>query len=96
VGDFESIETKTEGGVPVRVYAPTGMQVQKDGKFSLDLAAKTLDFFGKEFGSPYPLPKMDMVTSSKHPNNSGRHPRFLSWSNGELGSCYLPRCRFIV
>jgi hypothetical protein len=36
--------------------------MEKDGKFSLDLAAKTLDFFGKEFGSPYPLPKMDMVS----------------------------------
>jgi aminopeptidase 2 len=35
--------------------------MEKDGQFSLDLAAKTLDFFGKEFGSPYPLPKMDMV-----------------------------------
>jgi aminopeptidase 2 len=35
--------------------------MEKNGKFSLDLAAKTLDFFGKEFGSPYPLPKMDMV-----------------------------------
>jgi len=59
VGDFGYIETKTAAGVPVRVYAPTGME--KDGKFSLDLAAKTLDFFGTEFGSPYPLPKMDMV-----------------------------------
>jgi hypothetical protein len=59
VGDLGYIETKTAAGVPVRVYAPSGME--KDGKFSLDLAAKTLDFFGKEFGSPYPLPKMDMV-----------------------------------
>jgi aminopeptidase 2 len=40
--------------------------MEKDGKFSLDLAAKTLDFFGKEFGSPYPLPKMDMVPSLPH------------------------------
>ena len=59
VGDLGYIETKTAVGVPVRVYAPSGME--KDGKFSLDLAAKTLDFFGTEFGSPYPLPKMDMV-----------------------------------
>jgi aminopeptidase 2 len=53
------IETKTAAGVPVRVYAPTGME--KDGTFSADLAAKTIDFFGKEFGCSYPLPKMDMV-----------------------------------
>jgi aminopeptidase 2 len=59
VADFGYIETKTAADVPVRVYAPHGME--KDGKFSLDLAANTLDFFGTEFGSPYPLPKMDMV-----------------------------------
>ena len=64
VGDLGYIETKTAAGVPVRVYAPTGME--KDGQFSLDLAAKTLDFFGKEFGSPYPLPKMDMVFPHSH------------------------------
>jgi aminopeptidase 2 len=43
----------------VRVYAPSGME--KNGEFSCDLAAKTLDFFSKEFDIPYPLPKMDMV-----------------------------------
>jgi len=59
VGDFGCVETKTESGVPVRVFAPRGME--KDGKFSMELAARTLDFFGNEFGSPYPLPKMDMV-----------------------------------
>jgi aminopeptidase N len=67
VGDLGFIETKTAAGVPVRVYAPSGME--KDGKFSLDLAAKTLDFFGKEFGSPYPLPKMDMVPPLPPKNN---------------------------
>ena len=67
VGDFGYLETKTASGVPVRVYAPSG--TEKDGKFSLDLAAKTLDFFGKEFGSPYPLPKMDMVPPTLPPEH---------------------------
>ena len=53
------METKTESGIPVRVYAPKGME--KDGVFAVELAAKTIDFFGVEFGYPYPLPKMDMV-----------------------------------
>jgi aminopeptidase 2 len=35
--------------------------MEKNGKLSLDLAAKTIDFFSKEFGFPYALPKMDMI-----------------------------------
>jgi aminopeptidase 2 len=35
--------------------------MEEKGRFSLDLAAKTLDLFNKEYGIPYPLPKMDMV-----------------------------------
>ena len=93
VGDFGYIETKTAAGVPVRVYAPSGME--KDGKFSLDLAAKTLDFFGKEFGSPYPLPKMDMVPAHlKRDLQKGCYSRFFSWSNGGYPpSDYSGDCR---
>ncbi|KAF3082306.1 Aminopeptidase 2 mitochondrial [Orbilia oligospora] len=59
VGDLHYIETN-EFRLPVRVYA-TSEESAKLGKFSLDLAAKTLDFYEKTFDSPYPLPKMDMV-----------------------------------
>ena len=91
MGDLGYVETKTAAGVPVRVYAPTGME--KDGKFSLDLAAKTLDFFGTEFGSPYPLPKMDMVAI---PDFSAGAMEVYSVAKGsmaervELGTCDLP------
>ncbi|ODQ51782.1 hypothetical protein SAICODRAFT_59464 [Saitoella complicata NRRL Y-17804] len=63
VGDLRYIETHTAGEhgpkIPVRVYTVPGLEEQ--GRFSLDLGAKTLDFFNKEFGTPYPLPKMDFV-----------------------------------
>ncbi|KAK6529859.1 Aminopeptidase 2 mitochondrial [Arthrobotrys megalospora] len=59
VGDLHYIETNAFR-VPVRVYATSPESAQL-GKFSLDLAAKTLDFYEKTFDSPYPLPKMDMV-----------------------------------
>ncbi|KAF3934015.1 Laeverin [Dactylella cylindrospora] len=58
VGDLRYIETN-EFRIPVRVYATPG--TEHLGKFSLDLAAKTLKFYEDTFESPYPLPKMDMV-----------------------------------
>lgn len=63
IGELEYIETTTEGKhmekIPVRVYSTPGLSQQ--GQFSLDLAAKTLEFFSKTFDIPYPLPKYDMV-----------------------------------
>ncbi|KUI53963.1 Aminopeptidase 2, mitochondrial [Cytospora mali] len=59
VGELNYIETK-EFRVPVRVYAPPGQDIEH-GRFSLDLAAKTLAFYEKVFGIEFPLPKMDQV-----------------------------------
>lgn len=46
--------------VPVRVYAPPDQDIEL-GRFSVDLAAKTLAFYEEKFDSKFPLPKMDMV-----------------------------------
>lgn len=59
VGELNFIETKSFR-VPVRVYAPPGQDIEH-GRFSLDLAAKTLAFYEKVFGIDFPLPKMDQV-----------------------------------
>ncbi|KAK1832903.1 mitochondrial aminopeptidase 2 [Podospora conica] len=59
VGELNYIETNTFR-VPVRVYAPPGQDIEH-GRFSLDLAAKTLAFYEKVFGIEFPLPKMDQV-----------------------------------
>ncbi|QSS64262.1 aminopeptidase [Histoplasma capsulatum] len=59
VGELNYIETKNFR-VPIRVYAPPDQNIEH-GRFSLDLAAKTLEFYEKTFGSEFPLPKMDMV-----------------------------------
>jgi aminopeptidase 2 len=45
--------------VPIRIYAHPGKE--NDGKYALDLAVRTLKFYEETFGTPYPLPKMDMV-----------------------------------
>ncbi|KAF2083851.1 hypothetical protein K490DRAFT_69381 [Saccharata proteae CBS 121410] len=59
VGELKVIETN-DFRVPVRVYATPDRDIEH-GRFSLDLAARTLDFYEKKFDSEFPLPKMDMV-----------------------------------
>lgn len=59
VGDIDFVSSTTKSNIPVRVYAPKGFAHQ--GKFSVDVAAKILDFFTDYFEQPYPLPKMDMI-----------------------------------
>ena len=59
VGEFDYVETETAEGVTVRVYTPVGRREQ--GRFALDVAARTLSFFHEYFGIAYPLPKMDLL-----------------------------------
>jgi aminopeptidase 2 len=59
VGELNYIETN-DFRVPVRVYAPPGQNIEH-GRFSLNLAAKTLAFYEKVFGIEFPLPKMDQI-----------------------------------
>jgi aminopeptidase 2 len=59
VGDLKVIETN-DFRVPIRVFATPDRDIEH-GRFSLELAARTLDFYEKKFDSRYPLPKMDMV-----------------------------------
>jgi aminopeptidase 2 len=56
VGELNYIETKNFR-VPVRVYAPPNQDIEH-GRFSLELAARTLEFYEKTFDSKFPLPKM--------------------------------------
>jgi aminopeptidase 2 len=59
IGELNCIETKNFR-VPVRVFATPDKDIEH-GRFSLDLAARTLEFYERTFDSPFPLPKMDMV-----------------------------------
>jgi len=62
VGELDVIETQTKDGVTVRVYTPVGKKEQ--GRFALDVAARTLSFFEDYFAIDYPLPKMDLIAIS--------------------------------
>ncbi|KAK7752709.1 Aminopeptidase 2 mitochondrial [Diatrype stigma] len=59
IGELNYIETKNFR-VPIRVYAPPSTDIEH-GRFSLELAARTLAYYEKIFGAEFPLPKMDMV-----------------------------------
>ena len=59
VGHMNYVESK-DFRVPIRVYATPDQDIEH-GRFSLDLAARTLAFYEKAFDNEFPLPKMDMV-----------------------------------
>lgn len=59
VGELNYIETNAFR-IPIRVYAPPSEDIE-NGRWALDIAAKGLEFYEKEFGIPYPLPKLDQV-----------------------------------
>ncbi|KAK6157012.1 hypothetical protein DH2020_011260 [Rehmannia glutinosa] len=59
VGLFDYVEGITDDGIKVRAYCPVGKS--EKGKFALNIAVNTLDFFKMYFSMPYPLPKLDMV-----------------------------------
>lgn len=59
IGSFDYIEETTAEGIKVRVYCPLGKR--EEGRYSLSLAVKVLDYFAKYFSMSYPLPKLDMV-----------------------------------
>ncbi|CAI9757692.1 unnamed protein product [Fraxinus pennsylvanica] len=60
VGLYDYVKDITDDGIMIQVYTPTGKS--EKGKFALNIAMKTLDFFEKYFSMPYPLPKLDMVS----------------------------------
>ena len=59
VGEFDYLSCFTSEGVEVRVYTPLGKAHL--GTFALRVASKTLSYYQKLFGIPYPLPKMDLL-----------------------------------
>ncbi|GME61115.1 Aminopeptidase 2 [Neofusicoccum parvum] len=64
VGDFEYVEDFTRRkyngkALPVRVYTTRGLKDQ--GRFALEHAHKTVDYFSEIFRIEYPLPKVDLI-----------------------------------
>ena len=59
IGELKSISTD-KFRLPIKVWMTPEQNVE-DGRFPLEVAAKTLAFYEKAFDSDYPLPKMDMV-----------------------------------
>ncbi len=58
IGDFHYVESNAFH-VPTRVYMLPGKEAS--GHYPATLAAKTMAFFEEQFGTPYPLPKIDIV-----------------------------------
>jgi len=60
VGELHKKTARTTSGVEVNVWA-TPAQIDETLDFALDIATRSIDFYDKYFGVPYPLPKSDHV-----------------------------------
>jgi aminopeptidase N len=60
IGDLERLE-KDVGGTKVSVVTKRGDS--EKARFALDSAASLLGYFNDYFGTPYPLPKLDMIAA---------------------------------
>lgn len=61
LGDFERVH-RDVGGVDVGVVVKRGDTAQ--AAYALDAAAQLLPYYNTWFGTPYPLPKLDMVAGA--------------------------------
>lgn len=59
IGEFDSVQGKTNSGTPVRVLTPKGKRNQ--GKFALNICIRSLNYYENYLNTPYTLPKLDMV-----------------------------------
>ncbi len=58
-GDLKYKAATTKDGVLIHAYSTPDKVEQTD--FGLDVAVRSLEFYNDYFGTPYPLPKLDMV-----------------------------------
>ena len=64
IGQYEFVQTRANHNrTIVRVFAPYGQR--EHGRFSLEVAKKSLEFFNHYFGKRYPLPKLDLVALNR-------------------------------
>eukprot|EP00698_Gefionella_okellyi_P006731 TRINITY_DN1611_c0_g1_i2.p1 TRINITY_DN1611_c0_g1~~TRINITY_DN1611_c0_g1_i2.p1 ORF type:complete len:675 (+),score=157.52 TRINITY_DN1611_c0_g1_i2:903-2927(+) len=59
ISDFTSVQQVSVAGTVVSVWARTELVAQ--GAFSVDFAAKVLDYYATLFAMPYALPKLDII-----------------------------------
>jgi aminopeptidase N len=60
VGDFERIQSRTDG-VDIGVVVKRGDTGK--GAYALEQAGKLLHYYNEYFGTPYPLPKLDLIAA---------------------------------
>ncbi|KAI3455597.1 hypothetical protein Pfo_012260 [Paulownia fortunei] len=82
VGLFDYVEGITDDGIKVCAYCPVGKS--EKGKFALNIAVNTLDFFKMYFSTPYPLPKLDMVAVPEFSGGAMENYGLITYRESEL------------
>lgn len=59
-GELHHVAARTTTGIDVRVWA-TPVHASTSLQFALDTTVRSLEFYDDYFGTPYPLPKCDLV-----------------------------------
>eukprot|EP00668_Euglena_longa_P000610 GGOE01000746.1.p1 GENE.GGOE01000746.1~~GGOE01000746.1.p1 ORF type:complete len:882 (-),score=313.77 GGOE01000746.1:304-2592(-) len=59
IGEFEAVQQVTTGGTLVRALCVPGRVAQL--QYALSCGVRSLEFYNKFFGIPFPLPKIDMI-----------------------------------
>eukprot|EP00929_Paragymnodinium_shiwhaense_P078270 TRINITY_DN40547_c0_g1_i1.p1 TRINITY_DN40547_c0_g1~~TRINITY_DN40547_c0_g1_i1.p1 ORF type:complete len:870 (-),score=221.05 TRINITY_DN40547_c0_g1_i1:33-2642(-) len=65
VGQFDFLQSQSADGTLVRVLSCPGRV--EEGRFALKCAVRAVDYFSSYFGTPYPLPKMDLIAIPDFP-----------------------------
>ncbi|XP_012943576.1 glutamyl aminopeptidase [Aplysia californica] len=71
VGEFGSLNTVSDRGIPIRVFA-TPDKIQQ-AQFALDMAKHTLDTYERLYNQTYPLPKQDLIAIPEFVSGAMEH-----------------------
>ncbi|CAH1795198.1 unnamed protein product [Owenia fusiformis] len=82
VCDFAYLENFTSDGLRVRIYAPPDRIEQ--GRFALEAAVKTHEWFQQWTGIPFQLPKLDHAAIPDYPSGATEHWGLITYREQRL------------
>jgi puromycin-sensitive aminopeptidase len=63
IGQYDFVKNRANHRTDIKIFTPFGQR--EHGRFSLEVAKRSLEFFNHYFGKRYPLPKLDLVALNR-------------------------------